>query len=77
MLNLHIKDPVLAPERRVAMEWEDAVVLPKHIVKQSMLKKKGSQKQKIKRNLTQRSNTQNKMRLRLFNDTSLRSESSR
>lgn len=34
VLNLHIKDPVLAPERRVAMVWEDAVVFPKHIVKQ-------------------------------------------
>ncbi len=33
VLNLHIKDPVLAPERLVAMEWEDAALPPKLIVK--------------------------------------------
>jgi len=34
VVNLHIKDPILDPERRVAMEWEDAVLPLKLIVKQ-------------------------------------------
>lgn len=33
VLNLHIKNPVLALERRVAMEWEDDVLPVTLIVK--------------------------------------------